>query len=56
MHEPTVARALSEPIVTGVVAISILTELEMGYSARSIDDCRADRSELVEHLIAVKLP
>ncbi len=43
-------------VQAGRVAISIVTELEVGFSARSVDDYRTIRRTLVDHLIPVLLP
>ncbi len=53
---PAVADVLWEPITSGVVAVSIVTELEMGYSAQSTADYRETRSVLVDQLLSVAMP
>ena len=42
-------------IISGAVGVSIWTELEMGYSARSSGHYRETRDKLVEQLIPVPL-
>jgi predicted nucleic acid-binding protein len=39
-----------------MVGVSILTELEMGFAARSSSDYRKTREQLVDHLLPVPLP
>jgi predicted nucleic acid-binding protein len=45
-----------ERIVAGAVGVSILTELEMGFSARSAADYRETRDKLVYRLLPIALP
>jgi predicted nucleic acid-binding protein len=45
-----------ERIVAGAVGVSILTELEMGFSARSAADYRETRDKLVDRLLPIALP
>lgn len=40
----------------GLVAVSIVTELEVGYSARSTADYRTTRHELLDSLLTVEIP
>jgi len=40
----------------GKLGVSILSELEIGYSARSAEDYRASRSRIIDHLLPVGLP
>ena len=53
-------RAISEAswwrILRGTVGVAIVTELEMGFSARSLADYRDTRQQLVEHLVPVPMP
>lgn len=51
-----VAQAVRPHLVAGVVGVSIVTELEVGYSARSAADYRRIRSDLVDHLLPVAIP
>lgn len=51
-----VARAVQPHVMAGVVGVSIVTELEMGYSARSAADYRRVRADLVDHLLQVAIP
>lgn len=53
---PAVSDALWLPIVRGTVGVSICTELEMGFSARSAADYFETREKLVDRLIPVALP
>jgi len=52
----TVATALEPRISAGTVGVSIVTELEVGFSARSTADHARIRSELVDQLLPVALP
>jgi predicted nucleic acid-binding protein len=40
----------------GLIGVSIVTELEVGFSARSVADYRTTRADLLDHLIPVLLP
>lgn len=54
-HAEVVA-VLAPRIDQGLVAVSILTELEVGYSARSTSHYRATRRSIVDRLIPVAIP
>ncbi len=47
---------LWDAIVAGTVGVSIITELEMGFSARSAADYLRTRRELVDQLLPIALP
>jgi predicted nucleic acid-binding protein len=51
-----VVEVLSPRIRQGLLAVSIVTELEIGYSARSTADYRATRASIVDRLIPVAMP
>jgi predicted nucleic acid-binding protein len=51
-----VAAILVPQIGSGVVGVSILTELEVGFSARSTVDYRTTRRSIVDRLLPVSLP
>jgi predicted nucleic acid-binding protein len=53
---PAVSEVLSARIASGLVAVSIVTELEMGFSAQSAPDYQRTRDLLVDHLLPVSLP
>ena len=53
---PAVADVLLPRIVGGLVGVSIVTELEMGYSAKSLDHYLDVRRTLVDRLLTVALP
>ncbi|MGI8677053.1 MAG: PIN domain nuclease [Nocardioidaceae bacterium] len=53
---PEVSSMLWEAIVAGTVGVSIITELEMGFSARSAADYLRTRRELVDQLLPIALP
>lgn len=55
-HITAVGVILRPRVQAGQVAVSILTELEVGYSARSTTDYQAQRSSLLDHLLPVLLP
>jgi predicted nucleic acid-binding protein len=56
INHPEVAEVLREHLAAGRVGVSIVTELEMGYSARSASDYRETRQKLIEHLLPVTTP
>jgi predicted nucleic acid-binding protein len=56
LAQPVVNEALWLPILRGTVGVSICTELEMGFSARSADDYHETREKLVDRLVSVALP
>lgn len=51
-----VRERLDRPIRAGLVGISIATELEVGYSARSAEDYRRMRAAVVDRLVPVPMP
>jgi hypothetical protein len=51
-----VASVVVPRIRDGRVGVSIVTELEIGYSARSTANYRATRESIVDHLMPVALP
>ncbi len=53
--EPVADIALPR-IQAGQVGVALVTELEVGYSARSANDYRTTREDLIDHLIPVPLP
>ena len=56
LAQPAVYEALWLPIRRGTVGVSICTELEVGFAARSADDYHETREKLVDRLVAVALP
>jgi len=56
INRPEVAEVLREHLAAGRVGVSIVTELEMGYSARSASDYWETRQKLIEHLLPVTTP
>lgn len=64
IDKSALARLTREPVyevlwprvVAGAVGVSICTELEMGYSARSIADYYETRQRLFDQLVQVPLP
>ena len=56
LAQPAVNEALWLPILRGTVGVSICTELEVGFSARSADDYHETREKLVDRLVPVALP
>ena len=56
LAQPEVNEALWLPIIRGTVGVSICTELEMGFSARSAADYQETREKLVNRLVPVALP
>lgn len=55
VHQPPVARVVLPQLVSGLVAVGIATELEMGFSARSVSDYATSRETVLDHLLAVSL-
>jgi predicted nucleic acid-binding protein len=55
LDQAEVVAVLSPRIDQGLVAVSILTELEVGYSARSTSQYRATRRSIVDRLIPVAI-
>lgn len=53
---PEVAEAMAARIAAGLVGVHIATELEMGFSAKSLDDYLEVRRSLIDHLLAVVQP
>lgn len=53
---PAISAAIWQPMVAGEVGVSIMTELEMGFSARSYGDYIMTREQLVDRLLPVALP
>ena len=56
LAQPAVNDALWLPILRGTVGVSICTELEIGFSARSAEDYQEAREKLVDRLVPVALP
>ena len=56
LARPAVYEALWLPILRGTVGVSICTELEVGFAARSADDYNETREKLVDRLVPVALP
>jgi predicted nucleic acid-binding protein len=55
LDQAEVVAVLAPRIDKGLVAVSILTELEVGYSARSTSHYRATRRSIVDRLIPVAI-
>lgn len=53
--DPAVAAVLQPLVAAGTVGVSIATELEVGYSARSATGYVTMRSRLIDHLIPIPL-
>ena len=53
---PVVADAVLPRVQAGQVGVALVTELEVGYSARSGPDYDATRQELLDLLIPVAMP
>lgn len=56
LDRPEVVAVLTPRIDHGLVAVSIVTELEIGYSARSTTHYRATRRSIVDRLIPIAMP
>jgi predicted nucleic acid-binding protein len=53
LARPEVREVVLPRIQAGRIAISIVTELEIGYSARSVDDYLTTRRTLVDYLVPI---
>jgi predicted nucleic acid-binding protein len=53
LARPEVREVVLPRIQAGRIAISIVTELEIGYSARSVDDYLTARRTLVDYLVPI---
>jgi predicted nucleic acid-binding protein len=53
---PSVADVLHDRMSRGLVGISIATELEVGFSAQSVDGYHQMRTRLIQALVPVALP
>ena len=56
LHVSEVAETILPMVGAGLVGVSIVTELEMGFTARSTTDYRTSRASLLDHLLPVYLP
>ena len=56
LDRPEVVKTLIPYIDAGLVGVSIVTELELGYSARSTLDYRETRETIVNRLLPVSIP
>lgn len=56
LDRPEVQAVLVPRLDSGLVGVSIVTELEVGYSARSTDHYRATRRSIVDRLLAISIP
>lgn len=56
LRQPSVSAALWPRFTAGEIGVSICTELEMGYSARSAADFQETRDTLIAQLLTVPLP
>jgi predicted nucleic acid-binding protein len=56
LDRPQVVKTLVPYIDAGLAGVSIVTELELGYSTRSTADYRDTRESIVNRLIPVSIP
>lgn len=56
LHLDPVADEMLPRMQAGRVGVALVTELEIGFSARSTADYRTTREEVVDHLIPVAMP
>lgn len=54
--EDSVAEVVLPRVQSGLIGASVVTELEVGFSARSIHDYRTTREALLDHLLPIPLP
>lgn len=52
----SVADVLEPLIIRGLLGVCIVTELEVGFSARSLDDYRTRQSAVMSRLLQVSMP
>jgi predicted nucleic acid-binding protein len=55
LDHPEVQAVLVPRIDSGLVGVSIVTELEVGFSARSIDHYQTTRRSILDRLLAVSI-
>ncbi len=53
---PAVQEKLTPRVARGLIGICIVTELEVGYSARSTSDYHQVRTEVISDLVPVMIP
>lgn len=53
---PGVAAAVLPRFQAGQVGVALVTELEVGFSARSTQDYESTRENLLDHLVPVAMP
>lgn len=56
LNRSAVAEVVNGPLGAGLVGVCIVTELEMGFSARSVADYHETRQKLVDRLLPVAIP
>ncbi|MEX0658573.1 MAG: PIN domain nuclease [Egibacteraceae bacterium] len=56
LGKPEVADVVEPAIIAGLVGVSVVTELEVGFSARSTADYRLMRATVMDRLIPVAFP
>ena len=56
LDQDPVADVALPRIRSGEVGVALVTELEVGYSARSVPDYDATREDVLDHLIPVTMP
>lgn len=56
LDQDPVADVALPRIRAGEVGVALVTELEVGYSARSVSDYDATRHDVLDHLIPVTMP
>lgn len=56
LNQREVESLLIPRIAGGLVGVSIMTELEVGFSARSVDAYRTTRETIMDQLVAILLP
>lgn len=55
VDQPAVAELVLPRLQAGLVGVSIVTELEVGFSARSAADYRTTRADLLDHLLPITI-
>ncbi len=56
LHHSKVADVLHPLMTAGLLGVSLVTELEVGYSARSTEHFRLIREKLLDRLLPVAIP
>jgi predicted nucleic acid-binding protein len=56
IDDPAVAEVMLPRLQAGLVGVSVMTELEVGFAARSMTGYGSVRADLLDHLVPVLIP